>query len=45
MDFDWSVVVEAMPVLLSGARVTIIITLVGLAGGMFLGVVAGVMRA
>lgn len=45
MDFDWSVIVDAMPVLLSGARVTIIITLVGLAGGMILGVVAGVMRA
>lgn len=45
MEFDWSVIVEAMPTLLVGARVTIIITLVGLAGGMILGVVAGTMRA
>lgn len=45
MDFDWSVVVEAMPTLLGGARLTIIITLIGLAGGMTLGVAAGVMRA
>lgn len=45
MEFDWSVLVEAMPTLLVGARVTIIITLLGLAGGMILGVVAGTMRA
>lgn len=45
MEFDWSVIVEAMPTLLVGARVTIIITLLGLAGGMILGVVAGTMRA
>lgn len=45
MEFDWSVIADAMPILLSGARVTILITLVGLAGGMILGVVAGTMRA
>ncbi|MCP8894687.1 glutamine ABC transporter permease GlnP [Shinella daejeonensis] len=45
MEFDWSVIADAMPTLLSGARVTILITLVGLAGGMILGVVAGTMRA
>lgn len=45
MDFDWSVVVDAMPTLLGGARLTIIITLIGLVGGMVLGITAGVMRA
>jgi len=45
MDFDWSVFVETLPALLSGARLTIIITVVGLAGGMLLGMTAGVMRA
>jgi ABC-type amino acid transport system permease subunit len=34
-----------MPVLLSGARITIIITRASLAGGMILGEVTGVMRA
>lgn len=45
MDFDWSVVVDAMPALLGGARLTILITLAGLAGGLVVGVVAGLMRA
>lgn len=45
MDFDWSVIVDAMPSLLSGARLTIFITLGGLAGGLMVGFVAGLMRA
>ncbi|WP_027998042.1 glutamine ABC transporter permease GlnP [Sinorhizobium arboris] len=45
MEFDWSVVVEAMPALLSGARLTVLIALAGLAGGLAVGVVAGFMRA
>jgi glutamine transport system permease protein len=45
MDFDWSVVVDALPALLGGARLTIIISLIGLAGGLVVGVVAGLMRA
>lgn len=45
MDFDWSVFNTAMPALLSGTRLTIIITAVGLLGGMLFGVTAGMMRA
>lgn len=45
MDFEWSVVVDALPALLNGARLTIIITLVGLAGGLAVGFLAGLMRA
>src|SRR5690606_14833186 len=45
MDFEWSVIVDAMPSLLSGARLTILITLVGLAGGLVVGFIAGLMRA
>ncbi len=45
MEFDWSVVVEAMPALLSGARLTVLIALAGLVGGLVVGVVAGFMRA
>ncbi len=45
MDFDWSVIVDAMPSLLDGARLTILIALAGLAGGLVVGVIAGLMRA
>ncbi len=45
MEFDWSVVGEAMPALLSGARLTILITLAGLVGGLIVGFVTGLMRA
>ncbi len=45
MDFDWSVVVDALPSLLKGARLTVLITVAGLAGGLALGFVAGLMRA
>jgi glutamine transport system permease protein len=45
MDFDWSVIKDALPALLGGAQLTILITLVGLAGGLVVGFVAGLMRA
>lgn len=45
MEFEWSVVWESMPSLLDGARLTILITLAGLAGGLIIGVFAGLLRA
>ena len=45
MDFDWSVIAGAMPALLSGARLTILITIAGLAGGLVVGFITGLMRA
>jgi glutamine transport system permease protein len=45
MEFDWSVVVGALPALLGGARLTVLITVVGLAGGVVVGVLFGLMRA
>src|SRR3546814_12384419 len=45
MDFDWSVVVDALPALLGGARLTLLITVIGLAGGLVVGFIAGLMRA
>ena len=41
MDFEWSAVVEAMPALLRGARLTIFIAVVGLVGGLAIGTIAG----
>lgn len=45
MEFDWSVIGEAMSALLSGARLTILITIAGLVGGLVVGFVTGLMRA
>ena len=45
MDFEWSVIWQAMPELLKGARLTVLIALAGLAGGLAIGLVAGLMRA
>jgi glutamine transport system permease protein len=45
MQFDWSVVVDALPALLGGARLTILIALAGLVGGTILGTITGFMRA
>jgi glutamine transport system permease protein len=45
MDFDWSVVWQSLPELLKGARLTIFIALSGIAGGLVIGLVAGLMRA
>src|SRR5690606_28520307 len=45
MEFEWSVVVDALPALLKGARLTILISLAGLVGGLVVGFVSGLMRA
>jgi glutamine transport system permease protein len=45
MDFEWSVVVDALPALFKGAQLTVLITLAGLVGGIFVGTIAGLMRA
>ncbi|MET3461808.1 glutamine ABC transporter permease GlnP [Variovorax atrisoli] len=45
MDFDWSVIAGALPALLKGAQLTVLITVAGLAGGTLLGVLFGLMRA
>ncbi|MFH6787310.1 MULTISPECIES: glutamine ABC transporter permease GlnP [Methylobacterium] len=45
MEFDWSVIWATLPELLRGARLTILIALAGLAGGLVLGLLAGLMRA
>jgi glutamine transport system permease protein len=45
MDFDWSVVVDALPELLIGLRLTIFIAVLGILGGLALGIIVGLMRA
>lgn len=45
MDFDWSAVIDALPALLTGAKLTLYITAVGLVGGLIIGWVLGLMRA
>lgn len=45
MDTDWSVIIKFAPQLLYGAKITIYITLMGLAGGLVIGFLAGLMRA
>ena len=45
MDFDWSVISGAMPALLQGAKLTVFITVAGLAGGVLVGLLFGLMRA
>ena len=45
MSFDWSVIVEAMPDLMKGAGVTLQIAGIGLAGGLLLGILLGLVRA
>ncbi|PKG99369.1 glutamine ABC transporter permease GlnP [Paraglaciecola sp. MB-3u-78] len=45
MEIDWSVVIEFMPELLDGAKITLYITSLGLLGGIIIGVIAGLMRA
>ncbi|MFF2323964.1 glutamine ABC transporter permease GlnP [Agrobacterium sp. NPDC058088] len=45
MDFDWSVIWQALPELLKGARLTVLIAVAGLAGGLIIGMAAGLMRA
>jgi glutamine transport system permease protein len=43
MTFDWSAVFDALPDLLQGLEVTMLIALAGLAGGIAVGVLAGVL--
>jgi glutamine transport system permease protein len=45
MEFDWSVVWQALPELFKGAQLTVMIALAGLAGGLIIGIIAGLMRA
>lgn len=45
MDFDWSVIIDNLPSLFQGARLTIFITVVGLIGGVIVGLMFGLMRA
>jgi glutamine transport system permease protein len=45
MTFDWSVVFASMPELMKGAGVTLEIAGIGLAGGLFLGILLGLVRA
>lgn len=45
MDFDWSVIVGAIPALLQGAKLTVFITVAGLVGGVLVGLLFGLMRA
>jgi len=45
MDFDWSVILTALPALAEGAKLTVFITVVGLAGGVAVGLLFGLMRA
>lgn len=44
MELDWSVVTTALPELLAGARITIVIALIGLFGGSVVGALAGLCR-
>lgn len=45
MDFQWAVVLEALPSLWQGAQLSLYIASVGLAGGIVLGALAGTCRA
>lgn len=45
MDFDWSVIITALPALAQGAKLTVFIAVVGLAGGVVVGFLFGLMRA
>lgn len=45
MDFEWKVILDAFPALLQGAKLTVLITVVGLAGGTLVGLLFGLMRA
>ena len=45
MQIDWSIILTFLPQLYAGAKVTVFITVIGLAGGIIIGLVAGLMRA
>ena len=44
MQFDWSVIWPAIPILLDGAKMTLWISILGLAGGIVIGLLAGLAR-
>ena len=41
MQFDWSAIWPAIPLLLEGAKMTLWISVLGLVGGLIIGLVAG----
>jgi len=45
MEFDWSVIWDALPQLMVGVKLTVLISLAGIIGGFIIGVIAGLMRA
>ncbi|MFD1802930.1 glutamine ABC transporter permease GlnP [Mixta tenebrionis] len=45
MEFDWSVIWPSLPLLLTGAKMTLLISVLGLLGGLVIGVIAGFARA
>ncbi|HLR13188.1 MAG TPA: glutamine ABC transporter permease GlnP [Burkholderiaceae bacterium] len=45
MEFQLSVIIESMPMLMQGAKITLYITAVGLFGGVIAGLIFGLMRA
>ncbi len=45
MQFEWSVIWPALPILLEGAKLTLLISIFGLLGGVIIGVIAGFTRA
>lgn len=45
MDFQLSVIIESLPVLMQGAKTTLVITGIGLFGGVIAGLIFGLMRA
>lgn len=45
MQVDWSIILDFIPQLIAGSKVTIYITVIGLIGGVIVGFIAGLMRA
>ncbi len=45
MSFDWSAIIQAMPELMKGVRLTLFIAITGILGGLALGMAVGLMRA
>ncbi|GHA22495.1 glutamine ABC transporter permease GlnP [Oceanisphaera arctica] len=44
MNFNWDVILDALPLLLDGAKMTLLISLLGLVGGLVIGLLAGFAR-
>lgn len=45
MQIEWLIIIDFLPQLLKGARITLEITVLGLVGGLIVGAIAGLMRA